>query len=160
MKGVATSKMMDDAFFMKEALALAHQAMLAGEIPVGAVIVRGDEIIGRGRNARAERKSPLAHAELAAMHDAAEKIKSWRFDGCTIYVTLEPCVMCAGAIVQCRIKRVVFGAKDQKAGGCVSLYAITSDPRMYHSCRVTGGVLGSECASLLSEFFQTKRAKP
>lgn len=159
MKAAATTKM-DDAFFMTEAISLAKQAMLAGEIPVGAVLVRGGEIIGRGRNARAELQSPLAHAELAAMRDAAEKIKSWRFDGCTIYVTLEPCVMCAGALVQCRIGRVVFGAKDPKAGGCASLYAITSDPRMYHRCRVTGGVLGSECASLLSEFFQIKRAKP
>ena len=131
----------------------------AGEIPVGAVVVRGGEIIGRGRNARAARSSPLAHAEIEAMRDAAKNINSWRFDGCALYVTLEPCVMCAGALVQCRMGSIVFGAKDPKAGGCVSLYAIPRDPRMYHRCRVTGGLLADECAALLTEFFAAKRRK-
>ena len=158
MRGAAIEKM-NDTFFMKEAIAQTELAMLAGEIPVGAVVVCRGEIIGRGRNARAELKSPLAHAEIEAMREAAKKINSWRFDGCTMYVTLEPCVMCAGALVQCRMQRVVFGAKDPKAGGCVSLYAITSDTRMYHRCRVTGGVLANECASLLSKFFKRKRTK-
>ena len=120
---------MDETFFMREALAEAHAAMREGEIPVGAVVVRDEEIIGRGRNARAARSSPLAHAEIEAMRDAAKNINSWRFDGCALYVTLEPCVMCAGALVQCRMGRIVFGAKDPKAGGCVSLYAIPRDPR-------------------------------
>ncbi len=150
---------MDETFFMREALAEAGEAMREGEIPVGAVVVRGGEIIGRGRNARAARNSPLAHAELEALRSAAEKINSWRFDGCAIYVTLEPCVMCAGALVQCRMGRIVFGAKDPKGGGCVSLYEIPRDPRMYHSCRVTGGVLAEECAALLAAFFAAKRRK-
>lgn len=150
---------MDETFFMREALAEARAAMRGGEIPVGAVVVRGDEIIGRGRNARAARSSPLAHAEIEAMRDAAKNINSWRFDGCALYVTLEPCVMCAGALVQCRMGSIVFGAKDPKAGGCVSLYAIPRDPRMYHRCRVTGGLLAEECAALLTEFFAAKRRK-
>ncbi len=151
---------MDDAIFMKEAIAEAKRAMSEGEIPVGAVVERRGEIIGRGRNARLARKSPLAHAELAALCDAAKKIKSWRFDGCSLYVTLEPCVMCAGALVQCRIERIVFGAKDPKAGGCMSLYEIPRDPRMYHRCRVESGVLAEECSALLREFFGKKRKSP
>ena len=103
-------------------------------------------------------REALAEAR-AAMRDAAKNINSWRFDGCAIYVTLEPCVMCAGALVQCRMGRIVFGAKDQKAGGCVSLYEIPRDPRMYHRCRVTGGLLAEECAALLTEFFAAKRMK-
>lgn len=150
---------MDETFFMREALAEARAAMSEGEIPVGAVVVRGEEIIGRGRNARAARSSPLAHAEIEAVRDAAKNINSWRFDGCAIYVTLEPCVMCAGALVQCRMGRIVFGAKDPKAGGCVSLYAIPRDPRMYHRCSVTGGLLAEECAALLAKFFAAKRRK-
>lgn len=150
---------MNDGFYMREALAEAEAAMREGEIPVGAVVVHGGEIVGRGRNARAARNSPLAHAEIEAVRVAAKNLNSWRFDGCAIYVTLEPCVMCAGALVQCRMGRVVFGAKDPKAGGCVSLYEITRDPRMYHRCRVTGGVLAGECAALLFEFFAAKRRK-
>ena len=150
---------MDDSFYMKEALAEAELAAAEGEIPVGAVVVSGEEIIGRGRNCRQLDHSPFAHAEIAAMTDAARRLNSWRFDGCTIFVTLEPCVMCAGALVQCRMGRIVFGAKDPKAGGCRSLYEIPNDPRMYHRCRVEGVVLADECAELLHRFFREKRRK-
>lgn len=148
---------MDETVYMKEALSEARKALEIGEIPVGAVIVRSGEIIGRGRNGRRAEASPLAHAEICALYDAAANIRSWRFDGCSIFVTLEPCVMCAGALVQCRMEKIFFGAKDPKAGGCVSLYAIPSDPRMYHRCAVSGGILKEECAELLRLFFRQKR---
>ncbi|MDO5116563.1 MAG: tRNA adenosine(34) deaminase TadA [Synergistaceae bacterium] len=148
---------MDDIIYMKEAIAEARRALECGEIPVGAVIVRGGEIIGRGHNTRSRDNSPLGHAELTALEAAAAAINSWRFDGCSIYVTLEPCVMCSGALVQCRMGRIVFGAKDPRAGGCRSLYEIPSDPRMYHRCAVSGGLLADECAELLRMFFRQRR---
>lgn len=148
---------MDDIIYMKEALKEARRALECGEIPVGAVVVRGGEIIGRGHNVRSRDNSPFGHAEIAAMTEAAKRINSWRFDGCSIYVTLEPCVMCSGALVQCRMGRIVFGAKDPKAGGCRSLYEIPGDPRMYHRCAVTGGLLATECAEMLQKFFIEKR---
>ena len=148
---------MNDAFFMKEALKLAEGALNAGEIPVGALLVRKGEIVGSGFNRRRLDGSPLAHAEILALLDASKKLKTWRFDDCTLYVTLEPCPMCAGAIAQCRIPRVVFGARDAKAGACGSLYDIPRDPRMAHRCQVKGGVLKHECAALLQTFFLAKR---
>ena len=148
---------MDDAFYMREALAEARLALGCGEIPVGAVVACGDRIIVRGPNTRSLGNSPLGHAELNALSDAAKKINSWRFDDCRIYVTLEPCVMCSGALVQCRVGRIVFGAEDPKAGGCASLYEIPHDPRMSHRCEVTGGVLAAECAELLRKFFEARR---
>ncbi len=150
---------MDDIIYMKEAIKEARRALECGEIPVGAVVTRGGKIIGRGHNVRQRDNSPFGHAEMAAMAAAAKEIDSWRFDGCSLYVTLEPCVMCSGALVQCRMERIVFGAKDPKAGGCRSLYEIPSDPRMYHRCLVSGGVLGEECAEMLRLFFK-KRRKP
>lgn len=144
---------------MKEAIDEAKKAFYAGEIPVGAVIVREGKIIGRGRNRRSEDNSPLAHAEIAALHDAARVIKNWRFDDCSVYVTLEPCVMCAGAIVQCRVGRIVYGARDPKAGAAGSLYNIPNDPRMYHRCEVISGVMKEDCAKLLRAFFEKKRTK-
>ncbi|MDO4561314.1 MAG: tRNA adenosine(34) deaminase TadA [bacterium] len=150
---------MDDIIYMKEAIKEARRALECGEIPVGAVVTRGGKIIGRGHNVRQRDNSPFGHAEMAAMTAAAKEIGSWRFDGCSLYVTLEPCVMCSGALVQCRMERIVFGAKDPKAGGCRSLYEIPSDPRMYHRCLVSGGVLGEECAAMLRLFFK-KRRKP
>ena len=148
---------MNDTIYMKEAIAEARRALECGEIPVGAVVVRGEEIIGRGHNVRSRDKSPFGHAEIAAMTEAAKKINSWRFDGCSISVTLEPCVMCSGALVQCRMGRIVFGARDPKAGGCRSLYEIPRDPRMYHRCGLTGGVLSEECAEMLRIFFRERR---
>lgn len=148
---------MDDIIYMKEAIKEARRALECGEIPVGAVVVRGGEIIGRGHNVRSRDNSPFGHAEIAAMTEAAKRINSWRFDGCSIYVTLEPCVMCSGALVQCRMGRIVFGAKDPKAGGCRSLYEIPGDPRMYHRCAVTGGLLATECAEMLQNFSLKKK---
>lgn len=144
---------------MREAIAEAKKALNDGEIPIGAVIVHKGEIIGRGRNERAKNNSPLAHAEIMALNDAARTINNWRFDYCTLYVTLEPCVMCAGAIVQCRIEKLVYGTKDPKAGAAGSLYDIPNDPRIYHRCKVISGVRGEECAALLRVFFGKKREK-
>ena len=149
--------LMDDVYFMREALTEAEAAFECGEIPVGAVVVRGGEIIGRGHNRRSAASSPFSHAEIEAMASAAEVLDSWRFDGCTLYVTLEPCVMCAGAMVQCRMSRVVFAAWDAKAGACGSLYDIVRDPRMYHRCSVTSGVLKNECSEILRRFFELRR---
>lgn len=151
--------MRDDNYFMREALAEAKKAFEAGEIPIGAVVARGGEIIGRGRNRRAEDNSPLAHAEIIALGEAAQIIENWRFDDCVVYVTLEPCVMCAGAMVQCRVGKIVYGAKDPKAGAAGSLYDIPNDPRMYHRCKVSSGILKEECAKLLSDFFAKRRTK-
>ena len=148
---------MDDIIYMKEAIKEARRALECGEIPVGAVVTRGGKIIGRGHNVRRRDNSPFGHAEMAAMAAAAKEIDCWRFDGCSLYVTLEPCVMCSGALVQCRMERIVFGATDPKAGGCRSLYEIPSDPRMYHRCLVSGGVLSEKCAELLRLFFRKKR---
>jgi tRNA(adenine34) deaminase len=148
---------MDDIFFMKEALLEAQDALCEGEIPVGAVIVKDGAVIGRGHNGRKSKASPLAHAEISALTGAAERLGNWRLDRCTIYVTLEPCAMCAGAIVQCRLGRVVYGARDPKAGACGSLYNIPADPRMYHRCEVKGGILKDECAALLRLFFERRR---
>lgn len=144
---------------MREAIREAVAACERGEIPVGAVVVRGWDIIGRGRNGRLLGGMPFAHAEMEAISDAGEKIGRWRFDDCTIYVTLEPCPMCAGAIVQTRFARLVYGARDPKAGACGSLYDIPRDPRMPFRCEVTAGVLAGECAALLTDFFKSRRKK-
>ena len=146
-----------DNKFMHEALQMASVAMENGEIPIGAVIVQDDHIIGRGRNKRKECSSPLAHAEIEALNDAAKNLDNWRFDNATIYVTLEPCVMCSAALVQARIKRIVFGASDPKGGGCGSLYNIVQDKRFYHTCSVTSGVSEAPCREILQEFFKAKR---
>lgn len=146
-----------DEDFMTEALKMAKEAMQQGEIPIGAVIVQDGTIIGRGRNKRKECSSPLAHAEIEALNDAAKKLNNWRFDDATIYVTLEPCIMCAAALVQTRIKRIVFGASDEKGGGCGSLYNIAQDERFYHTCSVTSGVLQKACREILQDFFKAKR---
>lgn len=142
---------------MNEALREAKKALEAGEIPVGAVVALAGKIIGRGRNMRAEENSPIAHAEIMALNDAARTINNWRLDNCSVYVTLEPCVMCAGAMVQCRVGRIVYGAKDPKAGATGSLYNIPNDPRMYHRCEVVGGVMREACAKILQEFFAKRR---
>jgi tRNA(adenine34) deaminase len=142
---------------MLNALDEAKKALINGEIPVGAIIVRNGTIIGQGRNERAAKSMPLAHAEINAIMGAADALMSWRLDGCTLYVTLEPCLMCAGAILETRIPRVVYGASDPKAGAAGSLYNVLRDPRMPHKCSVVKGVLAVECSALLKRFFLKKR---
>ena len=151
-----TSNAEDDAY-MRKALSLAREAFQCGEVPVGAVVVREGRIVSQAYNLKASLNDPTAHAERIALTLAGHALRSWRLEGCTLYVTLEPCVMCAGAIVQSRVQRVVYGAKDTKAGGCESLYKIVSDPRLNHRAVVTSGVLEVECGEVLSQFFWQRR---
>lgn len=146
-----------DEEWMRASIAEAEAAAALGEVPVGAVIVRADEIVGRGHNRREADQDPLAHAELLAIREAARAVGSWRLEGCTMYVTLEPCAMCAGALVNSRVERLVFGAWDPKAGYCGSLGDLTRDPRLNHRLEVAGGVLAEECGRLLSGFFRELR---
>ncbi|MCX7891817.1 MAG: tRNA adenosine(34) deaminase TadA [Burkholderiales bacterium] len=146
-----------DEAFMREALALAREAEQRGEVPVGAVVVRGGEIIGRGRNAPISSHDPSAHAEIAALRDAAARVGNYRLPGCELFVTIEPCAMCAGAILHARIARVVFGARDAKTGACGSVVDLFAEPRLNHHASVAGGVLEAECAALLQRFFAEKR---
>lgn len=148
-----------DQEFMARALELAQQAAQLGETPVGAVVVRNGEIIGEGSNRRENLKSPLAHAEIEAILQASRTLQSWRLLDCTLYVTLEPCPMCAGAIVQARVPRVVFGARDQKAGAAKSLYQLLEDPRLNHRAQVEEGLLATNSAQLLKDFFRNLRAQ-
>jgi len=143
--------------YMAEAIALARKAAKKDEVPVGAVIVRDGQIIARAYNRRETRRNPLAHAEILAIAQAARRLGGWRLSGCALYVTLEPCPMCAGAIINARIDEVVFGAYDPKAGAFGSLYNL-AEGRLNHTPRVTGGVLADEAADLLKSYFQGKRA--
>ena len=145
-----------DAKFMEQALMLAKQAAEAGEVPVGAVVVKDGKIVGKGRNTREEQKNPLGHAEISALCEAAENLGGWRLCDCTLYVTLEPCPMCAGAIINARIERVVYGAPDEKAGSFGSLINLAA-VKFNHAPRITPGVLRDECAALLSDFFKNRR---
>jgi tRNA(adenine34) deaminase len=145
---------------MRLALREAEEARRRDEVPVGAVVVLGGKVIGRGFNQREMLKDPTAHAEMIAITQAAAALDGWRLEGTTLYVTLEPCVMCAGAIVNARIPRVVFGARDAKAGACGSLYQVGLDPRLNHRFDVTEGVLARECGALLQEFFARMREFP
>ncbi len=147
-----------DAHYMRLALNEALIALDEGDVPVGAVVVRGERVIGRGHNQRERLNDPTAHAEMIALTAGAASVGSWRLDGCTLYVTLEPCVMCAGALVLARLQRVVFGAIDPKAGACGSLYQIPSDVRLNHRVDIASGVLSSECGRLLTDFFSRRRA--
>lgn len=146
-----------DSLFMMRALQLADQAASEDEVPVGAIVVHGNRIIGSGYNQREALNDPTAHAEMIAITQAAATLDSWRLEDCSLYVTLEPCPMCAGAIVQARVPRVVYGARDPKAGAVDSLFRLLDDPRLNHRASVTGGVLGDQCGMLLSEFFAAKR---
>ncbi len=148
-----------DEHFMRMALDEARQAAAAGEVPVGAVVVRDGEVLATGRNRRESDFDPSGHAELIAMRSACAKIANWRLEGCTVYVTLEPCIMCAGAMVNARIHRCVVGALDPKAGGLDSLYAIGDDPRLNHRFDVTYGVLEDECRAVLDGFFDDMRER-
>jgi len=147
---------MDDRYFMEQALLLAKEAYDDGEVPVGCVIVRGEEIVGRGRNRREVGKSALAHAEIEAICEACRNLGGWRLWECTLYVTLEPCPMCAGAIVNARIPRVVYGASDAKCGACGSVCDIFSMDFNHHP-QVEKGVMEEECAALLTNFFKNLR---
>ena len=144
--------------FMREALAEARLAEAAGDVPIGAVIVREGRIIARAGNRRAADNDPVAHAELLAIRAAAVAVGEWRLTGCTLYVTLEPCVMCAGAIILARVDAVVYGAADPKAGAVRTLYHLLDDPRLNHRPDVLGGVLAAECGQVLTDFFRRQRA--
>lgn len=146
-----------DEFFMRMALREAEKAWDQGEVPIGAVVVREGEVLGKGYNLTEKLQDPMAHAEVLAISAAAEALGSRRLEGCTIYVTLEPCCMCAGAIVLARIPRVVFGTHDPKAGACRSLYTICDDHRLNHRAEIHFGVMQEECASLLTAFFRELR---
>ncbi len=146
-----------DEYYMRLALREAEAAMAEGEVPVGAVIVQGDRLLAAAHNQREQLRDPTAHAEMIAITQAAAARNDWRLEGCTLYVTLEPCPMCAGAIVQARIARVVYGARDPKAGACESLYRLVNDPRLNHRAELRGGVLAEEAAELLRRFFRERR---
>lgn len=150
-------QLLGDEHFMRRAIALAQQAASEDEVPVGAVIVHHGKIIGTGWNQREQLHDPTAHAEMIALTQAASHLGSWRLEECALYATLEPCPMCAGAILQARIPRVVFGAYDPKAGAVSSLYQLLQDSRLNHTCDVSGGILQMECGSLLTQFFEAKR---
>jgi tRNA(adenine34) deaminase len=142
---------------MRRALDEARRAADSGEVPVGALVVHKDELVSITRNSKEQSFNPCGHAELLAIQEASRKLSRWRLTGCTLYSTLEPCVMCAGACVQARLDRVVFGAWDAKFGGVESLYAVLSDARSNHRCQVRAGVLRDESAALLKTFFEERR---
>ena len=147
----------DDATWMREALAQARAAQQAGEVPVGAVLVRGGQVIASGRNTPIAGHDPTAHAEMAALRAAAQQLGNYRLDGCTLYVTLEPCAMCSGAMLHARLPRVVYGAADPKTGAAGSVVNLFAEPRLNHQTQVAGGVLAEECGALLQDFFRQRR---
>ena len=148
---------MTDADYMREALVLAMEAEAGGEVPVGAVVVKDGAIVGRGFNHPISGHDPTAHAEIVAMRNAAAAIGNYRLVGCELYVTLEPCVMCAGAIMHARLQRVVYGASDPKTGACGSVIDLFADPKLNHHATVVRGVLADECSARLSAFFSKRR---
>lgn len=148
---------MDDAYFMQIAINEARAAAILGEVPIGAVLVMDGEIIAKAHNMKEVWLDPTAHAEIVAIRKACEKLKRWRLTGATMYVTLEPCPMCAGAIVQSRIDRLVYGAKDPKAGAVDSLFNMLQNDALNHQLAVSSGVLGKECSDVLKEFFYKRR---
>ena len=155
MDEVATTER--DRTMMRLALGEARRASFWGDVPVGAVMARGEEVLGRAGNARERRQDPTAHAELLALRAAADALESWRLDGTTMYVTLEPCAMCSGGLVLARVDRLVFGAADPKAGFAGSLGDLVRDPRLNHAVEVVPGILAQECGDLLRAFFAERR---
>ncbi|WP_058486970.1 tRNA adenosine(34) deaminase TadA [Defluviitalea phaphyphila] len=151
--------MKEDTYFMKEALKLAKKAFDLDEVPIGAVIVYNDEIIARGYNKRNTNKNPLAHAEIQAIEEAAKVLKDWRLEGCSMYVTLEPCPMCAGAIVQARMDKIVFGTRNPKAGCGGSILNIFQEKAFNHQVEIVEGILKEECSEILKTFFKNMRDK-
>ena len=154
---MSTSATADDERWMGEALSLAREAGERGEVPVGAIVVQDGRAIGRGSNAPIASHDPSAHAEIAALRDAARSAANYRLPGATLYVTIEPCAMCAGAILHARLARVVFGAADPKTGACGSVVDLFGESRLNHHATVRGGVRAAECGTLLSEFFAARR---
>jgi len=150
---------MTDTDYMRLALELAGQAQAAGEVPVGAVVVKNGEIIGRGFNAPISCHDPSAHAEMMALRDAAQRLGNYRLVDCELFVTLEPCLMCAGAIMHARIARVIYGASDPKTGACGSVLNAFAESRLNHHTAVSGGVLAEECGAMISNFFALRRAQ-
>lgn len=150
-------KNMHDNDFMRLAIDRAKQAIQFDEVPIGAVIVKDGQVIAFGENQKERGNCAVYHAEIVAIIRACEKLNNWYLDGCTLYVTLEPCPMCCGAIINSRIDRVVYGASDPKSGGVKSLYNLLNDSRLNHTCEVVSGVLSEECGQLLSNFFKVKR---
>lgn len=146
-----------DQTYMQTALDLAGQAALAGEVPVGAIVVKDGVIVGRGYNAPISQHDPSAHAEIQAMRDAANTLGNYRLVGCTLYVTLEPCAMCSGAMQHARIARLVYGASDPKTGACGSIINLMAEPRLNHHTEVSSGVMAAECGAVLSNFFASRR---
>ena len=155
-----TGEASTDEAAMRAALGEARAAIAHGDVPVGALALAGNHVVARAHNERERRRDPTAHAELLALRAAAEALGSWRLDTVTLVVTLEPCAMCAGALVAARVARLVFGTPDPRAGACGTLYNLCSDPRLNHELPVTGGVLADEAAQLLREFFAERRAPP
>jgi tRNA(adenine34) deaminase len=155
--GLAAGAAMSDGDFMREALALAASAAAAGEVPVGAVVVRDGAIIGRGWNRPISTSDPTAHAEIVALREAAASLGNYRLVGCELYVTLEPCAMCVGAMLHARLARVVFGAPDPKTGACGGALALSSEAKLNHQTAFAGGVLADECGALLRRFFAERR---
>lgn len=148
-----------DIAMMRRALALAEAAAAIGEVPIGAVIYRGEEVLAEAHNRREIDADPTAHAEILALRDAARRVGAWRLDGCSIAVTLEPCPMCAGALVNSRMARLVYGAADPKMGCVDTLYSICTDTRFNHRLAIERGVLADECVAVLQRFFQARRGK-
>ena len=150
---------MTDDDWMAEALSLAEAAGARGEVPVGAIVVSDGRVVGRGGNAPIAASDPTAHAEIAALREAAATMRNYRLPGCALYVTLEPCAMCAGAVLHARLARLVYGAPDPKTGACGSVIDVTGEPRLNHHTRVTGGVAAARCGALLAEFFAARRQR-
>ncbi|WP_186321250.1 tRNA adenosine(34) deaminase TadA [Lysinibacillus fusiformis] len=148
-----------DRLFMRQALEEAKKAAILGEVPIGAVLVYDGQIIARAHNLRETTQNAITHAELMVIQEACQKIGSWRLEKTTLYVTLEPCPMCAGAILQSRVPRVVYGARDMKAGCVNSLYRLLNDARFNHECEVSEGILADECGQILTDFFRALRER-
>jgi tRNA(adenine34) deaminase len=148
-----------DAVYMAEALRLAHAAAARGDVPVGAIVVHDGAVVGTGINTREADADPTGHAEINALREACRRANRWRVDGATLYVTLEPCPMCAGALVNTRVARLVYGAADPKAGAARTLYCLCDDPRLNHRMDVRAGVLADDCGRVLSDFFRQARAR-
>jgi len=153
------NKKADDRNYMELALEEATKGLVKDEVPVGALVVHQGKIIGMGYNRREELQEPTSHAEILALREASASLGSWRLDDCTLYVTLEPCIMCTGAIIQARVPRLVFGCHDPKGGAVESLYRLCDDPRLNHSVEITSGIMKEQCARILSGFFISLRQK-
>lgn len=149
---------MNDDFYMDKALELAEKAEKKGEVPIGALIVKNGKIISKAYNNREKKQNALYHAEILAINKACKKLKSWRLDDCVLYCTLEPCIMCSGAIINARIKKVVFGAYEKKSGAVVSKYTLLNDNGLNHNCDFVGGIKEEQCKTLLVNFFKKQRS--